>query len=108
MFLSDPILRQKRRHGLLEIVTRFYQRRRSRRTRIMKHGQRMAVLTLLDREMLAKGSWCGETHIQKATYFLQELLGVDLGFEFVLYRHGPFSFELRDELSSMQADDILT
>jgi len=57
--------------------------------------------------MLKRGSWCGETHIQKATFFLQELLGVDTGFDFILYRHGPFSFDLRDELSSMQADELL-
>jgi hypothetical protein len=57
--------------------------------------------------MLKRGSWCGETHIQKATFFLQDLLGVEANFEFILYRHGPFSFELRDELSSMQADELL-
>ncbi len=73
----------------------------------MKRSQRAAVLTLLIREMLRRDSWCGETHIQKATFFLQELLGVDTGFEFILYRHGPFSFDLRDELSSMQADELL-
>ena len=74
----------------------------------MKHSQRVAVLTLLNREMLQRGSWAGETHIQKATFFLQELMGVELGFDFVLYRHGPFSFDLRDELSSMQADDLVS
>ncbi len=73
----------------------------------MKRSQRAALLTLLNREMLKRGSWCGETHIQKATFFLQELLGVEADFEFILYRHGPFSFELRDELSSMQADELL-
>jgi hypothetical protein len=73
----------------------------------VKRSQRAALLTLLIREMLSRGSWGGETHIQKATFFLQELLGVDVGFEFILYRHGPFSFELRDELSSMQADELL-
>jgi len=57
--------------------------------------------------MLKRGSWCGETHIQKAAFFLQDLLGVDAGFDFILYRHGPFSFDLRDELSSMQADGLL-
>jgi hypothetical protein len=62
---------------------------------------------LLSRELEKRGSWCGETHIQKATFFLQELLGVDSGFEFILYRHGPFSFELRDELTAMQADNLL-
>jgi hypothetical protein len=73
----------------------------------MKHSQRAALLTLLNREMLNRGSWCGETHIQKATFFLQDLLKVDADFEFILYRHGPFSFDLRDELSSMQAEDLL-
>lgn len=32
---------------------------------------------------------------------------MNAGFEFILYRHGPFSFDLRDELSSMQADNLL-
>src|ERR1700691_3123913 len=73
----------------------------------MKHSQRAAILTLLNREVQRRGSWCGETHIQKATFFLQDLLGVDAGFEFILYRHGPFSFDLRDELASMQADNLL-
>src|SRR5438477_2081289 len=75
--------------------------------KIMKQAQRAAVLALLNRKMLERGSWCGETHLQKAMYFLQDLLGVDAGFEFILYRHGPFSFELRDALASLQADGLL-
>jgi len=58
-------------------------------------------------ELRSRDSWCGETHVQKATYFLQELLRVPLSFEFVLYKHGPFSFDLRDELTSLRADAIL-
>jgi uncharacterized protein YwgA len=73
----------------------------------VKQSQKIALLTLLNREMLRKGSWCGETHIQKAVFFLQEMLGVDMGYEFILYRHGPYSFELHDELVSMQADQLL-
>ncbi|HEX4785701.1 MAG TPA: hypothetical protein VH350_15270 [Candidatus Sulfotelmatobacter sp.] len=73
----------------------------------MKRSQRAAMLTLLNREMLKRGSWCGETHLQKAAFFLQDLLRVDTGFDFILYRHGPFSFDLRDELASMQADSLL-
>jgi len=57
--------------------------------------------------MRKRGNWCGETHIQKAMFFLQEMMGVDANFEFILYRHGPFSFDLRDELAAMQADDLL-
>src|SRR5258707_96416 len=75
--------------------------------RTMKYAQRVAVLGLLIREMREKGSWTGETHIQKGAFLLQELMGVNLGLDFVLYRHGPFSFDLRDELSSMQADELL-
>ncbi|MGH9745811.1 MAG: hypothetical protein ACRD59_06840 [Candidatus Acidiferrales bacterium] len=73
----------------------------------MKKFQRAAVLLDLVDELTARGSWCGETHLQKATYFLQELVGVPTGFDFILYKHGPFSFELRDELTSMRADDLL-
>jgi uncharacterized protein YwgA len=69
--------------------------------------KRSALLVDLTREMQRRGSWCGETHIQKAMFFLQELLKVNSGFEFILYRHGPFSFDLRDELLSMRADDLL-
>jgi hypothetical protein len=54
-----------------------------------------------------QGSWCGETHLQKATYFIQELLRVPLEFCFILYKHGPFSFGLRDELTALRADGLL-
>jgi len=73
----------------------------------MERLKRDAILLSLINEMKARGSWCGETHIQKATYFLQELLGVPLGFEFILYKHGPFSFDLSDEITSMRADALI-
>ena len=73
----------------------------------MKRLQRDAVLLSLVESLLDKGSWCGETHIQKATYFLQELTNVPLGFDFILYKHGPFSFDLRDEITAMRADGVL-
>ncbi len=31
-----------------------------------------------------------------------------LGFDFIHYKNGPFSFDLRDELTSLRADDLLT
>jgi len=73
----------------------------------MDRLQRAAVLTCLIRELREHGSWCGETHVQKASLFLQELLSVPLGFEFILYKHGPFSFDLRDELTSYRADGFV-
>jgi hypothetical protein len=30
-----------------------------------------------------------------------------MGFDFILYKHGPFSFDLRDELTSLRADELI-
>ena len=66
-----------------------------------------ALITRLVEQLREHGSWCGETHVQKTTYFLQSLMHVPLGFDFILYKHGPFSFELRDELTALRADGLL-
>lgn len=66
-----------------------------------------AVIVGLARRLHDRGSWSGETHLQKATYLLHELFGVPFDFDFILYKHGPFSFQLRDELGSMRADRLL-
>ncbi len=73
----------------------------------MTRLKRAALITTLADKLCDHGSWCGETHLQKAVYFLQELLRVPTGFEFVLYKRGPFSFDLRDDLAAMRADGLL-
>ena len=73
----------------------------------MNRLRRAAVLTRLIEELRKNGSWCGETHVQKTTLFLQNLMQVPLGFDFILYKHGPFSFDLRDELTSLRADELI-
>src|SRR5437773_6101487 len=73
----------------------------------MTKGKKTAIVAALTHRLRSRGSWCGETHIQKATYFLQELLQVHTGFEFILYKHGPFSFDLRDTITEMRADGVL-
>jgi hypothetical protein len=73
----------------------------------MNRLQRAALLTDLADKLSQRGSWCGETHLQKAAYFLQALLEVPAVLEFILNKHGPFSFDLRDELTSLQADGLL-
>ncbi|MGE5604314.1 MAG: hypothetical protein ACM3YE_01325 [Bacteroidota bacterium] len=72
----------------------------------MERLQRAAVLLALVEKLRNRGDWCGETHIQKTTYFLQELMNVPLGFDFILYKHGPFSFDLSDEITAMRADNL--
>lgn len=73
----------------------------------MKRRQREAVLAELALRMRAHDSWCGETHLQKAAYVLEELGGVPLGFGHVLYKYGPFAYDLRDELGVMRADGLV-
>lgn len=74
----------------------------------MDRLRRAAVLVRLMERLRERGSWCGETHVQKTTLFLQELMRVPLGFRFILYKHGPFSFDLRDDLTSLRADGLVT
>jgi len=73
----------------------------------MRSLERISILLSLINKMREQGSWCGETHIQKAAYILQVLTGVPTEYEFVLYKHGPYSFELHGELGSILADGLV-
>lgn len=68
----------------------------------MDRNEQRAILLALLQALDSRGSWCGETHVQKCTYFLQDGLGVPLPFEFILYKHGPFSFDLRQALGELR------
>jgi hypothetical protein len=69
--------------------------------------QNALVVALID-NLHAHGSWCGETHVQKAAYFVEELCKVPLEFQYRLYRQSPFSFDLQDRLTGLRADGFLT
>jgi uncharacterized protein YwgA len=73
----------------------------------MNELRQSAILLSLIEHLRSRGGWCGETHIQKTTYFLQELMGVPLDFDFKIYKYGPYSFDLKDTLISMRADSML-
>ena len=64
------------------------------------------IVEMLDR-MIQEGSWAGETHLQKCVFFLQNMRNVPIGYEFQLYRYGPFSFDLRDDLVQLQAESMV-
>jgi hypothetical protein len=74
----------------------------------MSRMQRTALLAELVDLLHENGSWAGETHIQKSVFLLEELFEQPLNYEFILYKHGPYSFALKDELSAARADQILT
>ena len=67
-----------------------------------------AVVASLVENLGQRGSWCGETHIQKATYFLSAMAGLPVNYEFILYKHGPYSFDLHADLVAMTANGFLT
>lgn len=73
----------------------------------MQRIRRAALVSALANKMHDHDSWVGETHLQKGVYLLQDMLGVPMDVEYVLFKHGPFSFQLREELGAMRADDIL-
>lgn len=60
----------------------------------MEHRDEISLVLRAMNRMWAHGSWCGETHIQKNMFFLQELMGIPFQWSFVLYKYGPFSFDL--------------
>ena len=58
-------------------------------------------------DSMKKNQWAGETHIQKALYFLESMLRVPCSYSFILYKHGPYSFDLHDDLGAMRAYLVL-
>jgi len=73
----------------------------------MNPHENAAIVVELVARLRDGGSWCGATHLQKTAYFLKHLTGVPLDFDFILYKHGPFSFDLRGELSYLLALGLL-
>ncbi len=73
----------------------------------MDRLRKTVLLTHLIEGLCERGNWCGETHVQKTAFFVQELMGVPLEFRFILYKHGPFSFDLRNELTALRANGML-
>lgn len=59
---------------------------------------RYALVAELARRLESKSPWFGKTALQKLVYILQELFGVDCGYRFELYTHGPFTSQLLADL----------
>lgn len=66
----------------------------------MNFAEHRFVLGTID-EMRRCGSWAGKTHVQKTISLMDSRAKIHVPFEFVLYKHGPYSFELQDTLESM-------
>lgn len=67
----------------------------------------IAILLRAMESLKKAGSWCGETHVQKAVYLCQEVAEVPSKFKFILYKHGPYSFELSEALQGLIAEELV-
>lgn len=60
----------------------------------MEHRDTISLVLKTMNGMWEKSSWCGETHVQKNIFFLQELMNVPFEWRFIIYKFGPYSFDL--------------
>ena len=73
----------------------------------MSAPHQTSIVLYVIKALKANGSWCGETHVQKTLFLCQELFGVQSDFKFILYKHGPYSFQLSEHLQGLIADDLI-
>lgn len=72
-----------------------------------EYFKQAAILGAFVEKVRATGRACGETLLQKASFVMKELFGVPLSDEFRIHYYGPFSFQLRDRLSLLEAENFL-
>jgi len=55
----------------------------------------------------SSGGYCGQTHIHKAAFIAQELLGVPFGLKWEMYTYGPFSRDVRPGLARCEQEGMV-
>ena len=73
----------------------------------MDRVQQAALLTQFIHLWHHHGHRCGEAFLQKGVYLVQEWAAVPLGYDFLLYKHAPFSKGLQYELTALRADGLV-
>ena|SRR5271157_3625752 len=68
----------------------------------MDYKKASLVLAVI-RSLKQHGSWTGKTHVQKSLFLIKTATQIDVPFTFVLFKHGPYSFELETELEQMKS-----
>lgn len=67
----------------------------------MEFKKHLMILEVIER-LNKYGSWTGKTHVQKALFLLSATGKAVVPFQFVLYKHGPYSFDIEDEMEQMK------
>ena len=71
---------------------------------IKKHAIILGVIESLNEHE----SWTGKTHVQKALWLLSAVGDIEVPFRFVLYKHGPYSFDVEEESEQMKGYAAVT
>ena len=69
---------------------------------------RYALIAELAKRLHDVRSQFGKTALQKLIYFLQEIYGVDSGYDFELYSYGPFTSQLLGDLDLVEHFGCIT
>ena len=67
-----------------------------------------ALLTLISKKLGGPEHRFGKKALQKTVHLMQELGGVDAGYNFSFYTYGPYSSELSGDLDIAAAANVLT
>lgn len=63
---------------------------------------------LLTIALIKRLGYAGKIQLQKLIYFLQEQLGLELGYVFRMHHYGPYSEDLDDDLSILKAGGYIS
>ena len=74
----------------------------------MTTSREMVLIGGVAKALKDRGSWTGETHIQKTAYVAKVKRNVPFESEFVLYKHGPLSFDMSKSIVHMLSRGLLS
>jgi uncharacterized protein len=80
--------------------------RRSLGGKAMPSELQTATMVELIKKVSQKKKQLGKTQFQKLVYFCQEK-GIPLGYKYEIYHYGPYSFQLSDDMSSLDSLGVL-
>lgn len=72
-----------------------------------KVKRRRGIILDLVRKCSSMWGSTRKVQVQKFIYFLQEVMGIKLGYRYEMYHYGPFCFELNDDLETMDVMGVI-
>lgn len=74
----------------------------------MTNQREGAIIVSLIDALNDRGSFCGETHVQKGAFLLKELTGAPIDSLFTLYLQDLYSFQIHKLLNELRAEELVS